>query len=257
MRKLAPLLALLLIALPAGAQEKVRQTLDLLEARDRDLADVMAEIGRRSGRTILVDPRVKERVTVTLRQVSWRDAVDVIARRTKCTIEVLPGGNLLLSRPERVSIELSDADVKVALLLLARYADRSIIISDEVVGRVTLSLHDVRWEDALVAVARTKGGFEVVGESERGSVRVGAGGDPLADQPGVLEGAFVARDGDTVRLRLDTGQEVACRVPAEGAVRERVLRAFERVSAGDRVVVAVAGEPGERALEITSVLTGR
>lgn len=260
MRWLAVGLVALVAASPVLAQAKVTLTLDHLEAQDRDLADVMAEIGRRAGKTIVVDPRVKERVTITLRQVSWRDAVDVIARRTRCTIEVLPGGSLLLSRPERMRLELSDADVRVALLLLARYAGRSIVIAPQVKGRVTLSLADVRWDDALVAVVRTAGDFEVVGDgSPSGVVRVGAGRDgaPLPDAPGVLTGTLAARDGDVVRLRLEGGEEVGCRVPAEGVARERVLRALEGLEPGARLVVATAGRPGEEALELTSVVAGR
>jgi type II secretory pathway component GspD/PulD (secretin) len=63
-----------------------------IDVEDMDLAEVMERIGRMAGQNILVDPHVHERVTICLRDVHWRDAVDIIARMTRCEVEVRPGG---------------------------------------------------------------------------------------------------------------------------------------------------------------------
>jgi type II secretory pathway component HofQ len=52
-----------------------------------ELAEVMELIGRQAGTNILVDPKVRERVTISLRDVPWREAVDLIARMTRCDVE--------------------------------------------------------------------------------------------------------------------------------------------------------------------------
>jgi hypothetical protein len=247
----------LLLAPPALAQERVRQTVDV-DAQDRDLRDVLAELGRRSGHTIVLDPRVRERVTLTLRQVSWRDAVNLLAERASCEVEALPGGGLLLTRPERLDLELVDAPVQTALLLLARHGDRSIVIGPQVKGTVTLSLRGVSWESAFLAVTQAAGDFVVLGLEER-TVRVGGdGGAPLQEDQRVLEGELVRREGDVVRLRLEGGEEVLCRVPAEGQAREAIVRVLEHVLPGDALVVSVVGRPGDaEALTLTSVLRAR
>lgn len=236
------------LAAQAGAQDRLTHTVDV-EARDRDLREVLAEVSRRSGRTIVLDARVRERVTLSLRQVSWRDAVEVLARRARCTVEVLPGGGLLLTRPERITVELVDADVRTALLLLARFAERSVVLGPEVQGRVTLSLREVEPARAFEAVARTAGDFAVVADGALVTVGAGRGAAPAADDPAVLAGELVSRHGDVVVLRLDGGGEIACR-----AADDRVRDALGPVRPGDRVVVAVTARPGEATLTITSLV---
>src|SRR5579871_2105234 len=54
---------------------------------DADLRDVMDTIGRRVGRNIAVEPEIHENVTISLRKIPWKDAVDVIAMMTKCEVE--------------------------------------------------------------------------------------------------------------------------------------------------------------------------
>ena len=60
---------------------------------DADLEDVMDDIGRQVGQNILVHPDVHETVTVTLRDIPWREAVELIAKMTRCEIEVLSRGS--------------------------------------------------------------------------------------------------------------------------------------------------------------------
>lgn len=61
-----------------------------LDLEDADLAAAMRVLSRAVGHTILVDPAVHERVTLSLENVAWRDAVEVIARLTKCEITEIP-----------------------------------------------------------------------------------------------------------------------------------------------------------------------
>jgi type II secretory pathway component GspD/PulD (secretin) len=131
-----------------------------------DLADVMEQIGRQVGRNILVDPNVEETVRVSLRDIPWREAVDVIARMTRCEVEERPGGILLLTQPPKVTIQFTDANVRTVLQLLAAYSGKNIIISPEVRGQVTLDLKEVHWLRALHAIVKTVGDFEVVEETE-------------------------------------------------------------------------------------------
>src|SRR5688500_4593337 len=86
-----------------------------VDVENVDLADVMERIGRQVGRNILVDPTVQEAVTVSLRDIPWREAVDVIARMTRCEVEERPGGILVLTQPPKVTIQFTDANVRTVL----------------------------------------------------------------------------------------------------------------------------------------------
>ena len=146
---------------PEAAQLKREIDVSVEEA---DLRDVMDEIGRRVGRNIIVEPEIHEKVTISLRKIPWRDAVDVIAKMTKCEVETR-GSILVLTQPPKVTIQFTDANVRTVLQLLAAYSGKNIIISPEVHGDVTLDLHEVHWLKALHAIVKTVGDYEVVEET--------------------------------------------------------------------------------------------
>ena len=137
-----------------------------VEADGTDLSVLMERIGQQVGRNILVDSTVQESVSVSLRDIAWREAVDVIAKMTRCEVEVRPGGILLLTQPPKVTIQFTDANVRTVLQLLAAYSGKNVIISPEVTGNVTLDLKEVHWERALRAIVKTVGEYEVVDETD-------------------------------------------------------------------------------------------
>lgn len=144
-----------------GASQRIH-----VDVESVDLQEVMERIGRQVGRNILVDPSVQETVTVSLRDIPWREAVDVIARMTRCEVEERAGGILVLTQPPKVTIQFTDANVRTVLQLLAAYSGKNIIISPRVDGRVTLDLKEVHWLRALHAIVKTVGDYEVVEETE-------------------------------------------------------------------------------------------
>ncbi len=121
------------------------------------LAEVMAAIGRRARVTIGVDPAVEESVTVSLRDIPWREAVDVIARMTRCRVEDLPGGGLWVVQPTAVTLSVTDADVRDVAATIARVAGERVIVLPDAGGRVSVDLKEVPWRDALAQVARAAG----------------------------------------------------------------------------------------------------
>ncbi|MBW2416368.1 MAG: type IV pilus secretin PilQ [Deltaproteobacteria bacterium] len=64
----------------------------------------------------------------------------------------------------RVSLDFKDADIANILRLIAEVSDLNVIAGEEVVGRVTIRLVDVPWDQALDVILLTKGlGFVRVG----------------------------------------------------------------------------------------------
>lgn len=56
-----------------------------------------------------------------------------------------------------ISIDFHDEDIMSALSLMAQYADVNIVISDDIKGTITLSMKNVRWEQALDTILDTFG----------------------------------------------------------------------------------------------------
>lgn len=242
---------LLVLALPvhaqglAGGGAAVRRSVIDVAADDEPIRDVLRRIAEQTGARLVVGPEVDRRVSLRLRQVSWRDAVRELTRRAKLTVEELPGGVLRVTQPSRVVVQLQEADVQVALLLLARHAGRSVVIGPEVRGRVSLELRDVTWDEALRAVASLVEAALVAPDGELVVVGARAGAAaPAAGDQAVVEGAFVGRRRDgarellVVRPATPGGPDVSLELPAPGPAREAVLRALEGVRAGARLAVA-------------------
>jgi type II secretory pathway component GspD/PulD (secretin) len=261
---------LLCLALDASAQglaeggAAVRRSVIDVAADDEPIRDVLRRIADQTGARLVVGPEVDRRVSLRLRQVSWPDAVRELTRRAKLTVEELPGGVLRVTQPSRVVVQLQEADVQVALLLLARYAGRSVVIGPDVRGRISLELRDVTWDQALRAVASLVEAAVVAPDGPSDLVVVGARAGAVAPTPGdqaVVEGTFVERrrDGDRELLVLRRpvqpgtpgGPDVSVELPAPGPAREAVLRAIEGVQAGARLVVASGPDGRVRHVVVT------
>lgn len=133
-----------------------------LDVEDAALDVVLETISGYAGRRILVSPEVDETITVTLTQVSWQDALELVSQLAGCRVEERPGGALLLTQPPEVTIQFTDANVRTVIQMLASYSKRNIVISPSVRGSVTLDLKEARWDEALLSIVHTVGDFSVV-----------------------------------------------------------------------------------------------
>ncbi|MBX3472015.1 MAG: hypothetical protein KF878_34620 [Planctomycetes bacterium] len=141
-----------------------------VEAQDEPLARVVARLARDASVTFAVDPALDERVTLSLRDVPPREALEVLARLTRARIADLPGDGALLVPTDTVTASFSDHEVHGALETIGRLVGATVVVADDVRGRVTVDLHDVPWRDAVAHVARAVGA-EVT--HERGCTLVG------------------------------------------------------------------------------------
>jgi len=142
-----------------------------LDLRDADLTDALRSVSRQAGINVIADPEVKEKVTVQLERVDFRSAIDEIARQARCKVVIESERLIRLTQPPSITMEFQDADIKTVIQLLAKQAGANIVIGSDVQGKVTLSLKDVPWMDALQAVAKT-GGYVVVHEGDSPSWRL-------------------------------------------------------------------------------------
>jgi type IV pilus assembly protein PilQ len=180
----AALLVGALLAPSVPAQVPSREARVNLRSAGQPLDDVVTFLAERSGVNIVVidrpeaqDPLSGEEVTIELTDVPWRDALDLVAEKVGGVVEERAGGVLALVRPQRVTFEFADADVRKIIETIAKSSNANIVVGPEVTGLLTVRFDDVPWRDALDVVARTLG-YTVVQE-KRGVLRVV---DPLSLQ---------------------------------------------------------------------------
>ncbi|MBL8935010.1 MAG: secretin and TonB N-terminal domain-containing protein [Archangium sp.] len=68
--------------------------------------------------------------------------------------------------PKRISLELSNADIHSVLRLFSHVGGFNLVVSEEVTGKVTLSLRNVPWDEAFKVVVASKG----LGAEQSGSI---------------------------------------------------------------------------------------
>lgn len=136
-----------------------------IDVRDKDLREVLSQIGDQVKVNIVVDPQVEESVTLTLETIDWREALDILARETNCVVIEVSDRLIRFTQPPSINIEFQDAELAVVLELLAKQSGANIVISEDVQGKVSLTLRDVPWREALNTIVKTAG-YVVVSERE-------------------------------------------------------------------------------------------
>ena len=129
------------------------------DVRDRSIKDVIEIYIRKASNTNIVVASEAEKETVTLKveKMAWRDALELIARRTKCTVEVV-GNYLSVEKPPRVTWSFEQAEISKVIRTIAAVSGANIVTNpDEIKGMVTVNLRDVPWKRALHAIVTSKG----------------------------------------------------------------------------------------------------
>ncbi|MCO5166740.1 MAG: hypothetical protein M9894_10290 [Planctomycetes bacterium] len=176
-RLLAGVLDLLAREAPARADRLT------VKADDADLREVVADLARRAGQRVSVAPEVEERVTVDLRDVRFEEALRVIARMARCEVSNGEDGEWRLEPTcVRVLLELTDADARTVLQLVAAYARRSVVLHSEVAGRVTVGITRSGWDASLLAIADALG-LEVFAYGADDVLLVAPAGTPSKGAP--------------------------------------------------------------------------
>ncbi len=62
-----------------------------------------------------------------------------------------------VERSGNVSLQFESIEVRAALQLLAKLSHTSIVVSDSVVGTMSLALHEVPWQEALTSIVQARG----------------------------------------------------------------------------------------------------
>lgn len=143
-------------------------TFDVVE---RPLKDVVAFIQDKTDVNIVIAKEAEEiPVTVKLRNLPWREALDVVVERAGAQVDEKSSNLIRIEKPPRVTFDFENADVRVVIKAVADIAGANIVVGREVEGTVTLTLNDIPWRVALDTIVKTLG-YTVVQE-ERGILRI-------------------------------------------------------------------------------------
>lgn len=140
------------------------------DVKDRDLNDIIDFIRRRTETNIVVAPGIQEKVTLTLKDVDWRQALALVAERAGCVVVNVSANVVKIEKPPRVHIAFQNVDIREVIDVIAKIGSANVIVAPEVKGSINIRLRDQPWRDALDATVKTLG-YTVV-EEERGILRV-------------------------------------------------------------------------------------
>lgn len=143
-------------------------TFDVVE---RPLRDVVAYIQEKTDVNLVLTKEAEEiPVTVKLKALPWREALEVVAERAGAQIDERSQNLIRIEKPPRVTFEFENADVRVVIKAIADTANANIVLGREVEGTVSLTLTDIPWRTALETIVKTLG-YTVVQE-DRGILRI-------------------------------------------------------------------------------------
>ena len=99
----------------------------------------------------------------------------------------------------RISLEFHDIEIRNLLRLIADVSKKNLVVSDDVSGKVTVSLRNVPWDQALDLVLKTKG----LGKEEMGNIiRVAKLEDIAKEQESALKAAEARKPLIPLKVRI-------------------------------------------------------
>jgi type IV pilus assembly protein PilQ len=134
------------------------------DVQDQPIDRVLDYVRRAAATNIVVaQEALNERVTLAVRNMGWRSALEEIARRCSCTVEDM-ADYLRVEKPPRVSFSFEQAEISKVIRTIAALSGANIVADPEDVrGMVTVNLIDVPWKKALTSIVGSKG-YQVVEE---------------------------------------------------------------------------------------------
>ncbi|MCE9583080.1 MAG: hypothetical protein K8T20_11340 [Planctomycetes bacterium] len=143
-----------------------------LDVRDMPLPEILRRLSATAGVNIVADAGIEDRVTVTLIEVPWRQALEELCRRTKTVARDDSARLVRVERPPRVTADFKNSPLLEIIDVLAGKAGANVVIAPDIDAkvRITMRFQDVPWTDALEALVKTAG-YAVVTERS-GIVRI-------------------------------------------------------------------------------------
>lgn len=128
-----------------------------LDVKDASVRDVIGYIAEKSGRNIIIDEDISDKVTLRLVHVPWRRALDLVVQQFRGVIEENGPDIIHITKPEMVSFEFKDAPLRNVITIIAKMVEASVVTGPQVNGTVNAQFYEVPWTSALNYVVKTNG----------------------------------------------------------------------------------------------------
>lgn len=142
-------------------QEDRTDTRISIDVTDQPLGDVLRHIQDAAEVNIILAEGIEEKITLVLKQVPWRIALEIVAEKAGCSLVQKATNVIRVEQPQPVTFNFTGADIKTVIDAIAKVSGASIVTAPEVEGAVHLRITDVPWRTALETVVKTLG-FVVV-----------------------------------------------------------------------------------------------
>lgn len=132
------------------------------------LREVLMFIAEKAKVTLIPDINIDDSVTISrlsVNNLNWHDVLNEALRLSGCIAEEIKPNYFRIRKPPLIEMEMiEDTPIEKVITQIAAMAGVSIIIADNVQGKVKFSFKNVPWMDALDYICKTSG-FTVVKES--------------------------------------------------------------------------------------------
>jgi type IV pilus secretin PilQ/predicted competence protein len=147
---------------PPGAS--ARAALVLAIATDGEVAPEPMILAAVSESPAVV-PAAADPALAAIREIEKAAAQPVAPAEARSTLRAPRNVSSISRDPEpvpqysgkRITLEFKDADILNVMRIIADVAERNIVATDDVVGRITIVLHDVPWDQALDILLKSTG----------------------------------------------------------------------------------------------------
>jgi hypothetical protein len=222
-------------ALPFYGGLPPRQQLVDLDADDEDLDDVLRELQESLGIELRLEDPLHEKVTLSLCETPWQDALAAIAMVTHTQMRSF-GIGLEFSQP-KVTVQASGCPAATWFELVGRALDRPVVVPRDLPGELTLDLKEIA-DDELLRVSSIAFGYDYADGDGEGEIRIGA---VLPTPPRQPPATAVTKRIDPAALSELVGRFEATRKPEDGVgAGNALLGSMARDNHAERYEAALA-----------------
>lgn len=157
----------------AGPSSAFEQRIDI-HLMKAGTDDFFATVGQMTGMTVVLDPQVRKNLTLSLEGVRLRVALDAACDSLRCrwsveegqpaklVITALPGAEPKppaehRDGPPSISLRVADANVRDLVKHIAEALGAGVDLDPAFAGKVSLSLRDTPWNEALNTLCERAG----------------------------------------------------------------------------------------------------
>jgi type II secretory pathway component GspD/PulD (secretin) len=172
---------------PGAVAEPMEQRISI-KLQNAAAGEVFQSFGKLTGLEAVVDPAMRGKISIVLENVRVRTALDAACESLGCRWKVqgdtprklvvtpLPGGERQAAAKtvptDPIDLKVTDAELRDLLTTFGQMVSAEVVLDPELSGKVTLSLENIPWNEALDTVCKRAGCDWSLTEGEKKVLKV-------------------------------------------------------------------------------------